>query len=82
MVKSSMARDAYVDRVVAWIRLHRLRLLGIPGVAYGVWVLISSDGQIVTWRGAIVACIVLLLLTDSAFKYVHRRRRERAKKER
>lgn len=82
MVKSGVAKDAHVAQVVAWIRLHGLRLLGIPGIAYGVWVLISSGGQIVTWRGAIVACIVVLLLTDSVLKYVHRRRRERAKKER
>src|SRR5690349_4991182 len=71
-------------RIDAWLDHHQptlLRVLGIPGVALGVWVLVSSDGRLVPWRVAIVLGIALLITTGELRRFVRRRARRTRERE-
>jgi uncharacterized membrane protein YfcA len=71
-------------RVDAWVDEHQpqiLRVLSIPGIAMGFWVLVSSDGRIVPWRAAIVLLIFAWVAIADLKNHLRRRARRRAERE-
>ncbi|ONI72085.1 hypothetical protein BWI15_18565 [Kribbella sp. ALI-6-A] len=63
---------------------HKPQILWVirtPGIAMGVWFLVSSDGRIVPWRAAIVLLIIAWLVAAELKNYLRRRARRRREQE-